>query len=118
MEKSSHVKCRSGSGEEKVCLCPLDGVIHVVSRKWTLQIVAIIGNDKNARYNAILDKLGNVSPKVLADRLKELQSWELIERRAYAEIPPRVEYSLTKKGEEFTNAIVPLMRWASKAKTS
>lgn len=98
----------------KICLCPLEGVIDVVSRKWALQIIAIIGNDTNPRYNVILQKLGNVSPKIVADRLKELEKWGLVKRKAFAEIPPRVEYSLTENGEEFRSAIIPLMRWASK----
>lgn len=54
-----------------------------------------------------MDKGGDVSPKVLADRLKELDSWELIERRAYAEIPPRVEYSLTKKVRNSETRLYP-----------
>ena len=114
MEKKSNSKCSSTSGDEQICLCPLEGIIDVVSRKWTLQIIAIIGNDKNPRYNSLLEKLGNVSPKILADRLKELEKWGLIERKAYAEIPPRVEYSLTKNGIDLRNAIKPLMRWSIK----
>jgi DNA-binding HxlR family transcriptional regulator len=114
MKKKSNDKCVSDFTEEEICLCPLEGVINVVSRKWALQIIAIIGNNKNPRYNTILEKLGDVSPKILADRLKELEKWGLIERRVYAEIPPRVEYSLTEKGEELRNAIMPLMRWVSK----
>ena len=114
MKKKSSRKCSSGQGDAQICLCPLEGIIDVISRKWTLQIITIIGNDKNPRYNRLLLKLGNVSPKILADRLKELEKWRLIERKAYAEIPPRVEYSLTEHGEELRNVIMPLMRWASK----
>lgn len=107
-------KCRSELKEGGICLCPLEGIIDIISRKWAIQIIAIIGNDKNPRYNAILEKLGDVSPKILADRLKELEKYRLIKRKAYAEIPPRVEYSLTENGEELRDAIMPLMRWASK----
>jgi DNA-binding HxlR family transcriptional regulator len=118
MKKRSNRKCGSDSADSQVCLCPLEGIIDVISRKWTLQIIAIIGNDKNPRYNGILMKLGNVSPKILADRLKELEEWKLIERKAYAEIPPRVEYSLTENGKELRNAIMPLMKWVSKTKVN
>jgi DNA-binding HxlR family transcriptional regulator len=112
MEKKSNSKCSSTSVDGQICLCPLEGIIDIVSRKWTLQIITIIGNDRNPRYNAILEKLGNMSPKILADRLKELKKWGLIERKVYAEIPPRVEYSLTKNGIGLRNAIMPLMRWS------
>lgn len=118
MKKKSNRKCGSDSADSQVCLCPLEGIIDVISRKWTLQIIAIIGNDKNPRYNGILMKLGNVSPKILADRLKELEEWKLIERKAYAEIPPRVEYSLTENGKELRNAIMPLMKWVSETKVN
>jgi DNA-binding HxlR family transcriptional regulator len=55
-----------------------------------------------------------ISPKTLADRLKELKIAGLIKREVFAEIPPRVEYMLTKDGAELRNAMVPLMNWASK----
>ena len=118
MKKKSNRKCGSDSADSQVCLCPLEGIIDVISRKWTLQILAIIGNDKNPRYTGILLKLGNVSPKILADRLKELEEWRLIERKAYAEIPPRVEYSLTVNGKELRNSIMPLMKWISEMKVN
>lgn len=58
-------------------------------------------------------KLDGISPKTLADRLKELEDANIIKREAFAEIPPRVEYSLTKEGIELRNAVIPLMEWAS-----
>ena len=76
-------------------------------------MVALIGNHKKLRYNEILKQLGGISPKSLADRLKELEQEGLIERRAFAEIPPRVEYLLTKDGEALRRSIMPLMEWAS-----
>lgn len=54
-----------------------------------------------------------ISPTVLADRLKELEAARIISRKAFAEIPPRVEYSLTDEGNELRELIVPLMTWAS-----
>jgi DNA-binding HxlR family transcriptional regulator len=68
------------------------------------------------RYNEILVKLGSISPKSLADRLKDLERARLIKREAFAEIPPRVEYSLTKDGVELRNKMMPLMKWASSRK--
>lgn len=96
-----------------ICLCPLEGVIHLIGKKWTLQLIAVIGNNEKIRYSEILEKLGCISPKSLADRLKELEKERLIKREAYAEIPPRVEYSLTKDGIELRNNIIQLMKWAT-----
>ena len=55
-----------------------------------------------------------ISPKTLTDRLKELEKAELIIRKSYPEIPPRVEYSLTQDGMEVRDAMLPLMEWAHK----
>lgn len=98
---------------EDVCLCPLEGVIEIISRRWAQQIISIIGNHKKLRFNEIMEKMGKISPKTLTDRLKELETAGLIKREAFAEIPPRVEYTLTKDGMKLRNALVPLMEWAS-----
>jgi DNA-binding HxlR family transcriptional regulator len=66
------------------------------------------------RFSEIQNKLGNISPKSLSDRLKELQSIDLILRKAYSEIPPRVEYSLTEEGDDLKRSIIPLMDWAAR----
>ena len=100
--------------EIDVCLCPLEGMIHTISKKWTLQIVAMIGNHSCLRYNELEKMLSGISPTVLADRLKILEENRFISRKVYAEVPPRVEYSLTKDGKELREMIVPLMNWAAK----
>jgi len=96
-----------------VCLCPLEGIIDVISKKWALLVIAIIGNNHKLRFNEIMKNLEGISPKTLAGILKQLERSDLIKREAFAEIPPRVEYSLTRDGIELRNAIKPLMGWAS-----
>ena len=102
---------------DPVCLCPLEGVIDVIGKKWALLIVNAIGNHGKLRFNNLMQELGNVSPKTLSDMLKELQTEGLVKRESFAEIPPRVEYSLTKDGAEFRGAIVPLLKWAAARST-
>jgi DNA-binding HxlR family transcriptional regulator len=102
-----------GSEQDEKCFCPLEGIINTISKKWTLQIIAQIGNHKKLRYNEIKERLGGISPKSLADRLKELEKESLIKREAFAEIPPRVEYTLTNDGETLRKSMMPLMEWAS-----
>ena len=97
--------------KESNCICPLGGVMDIISKKWALLVINTIGNSQKIRYSEIRDTLGEVNSKVLSDRLKELEEAGLIKREAYAEIPPRVEYSLTEDGEALREAIVPLMRW-------
>ena len=99
---------------KRMCLCPLEGIIEVVSKKWALQIIAIVGNNGKLRFNVILERLKDVSPKTLADRLKELKKEGLMERKVFSEIPPKVEYNLTNDGEGLRRAIIPLMEWVAK----
>ena len=104
-------KCHA-EGEE-VCLCPLEGIIAVISKKWALQIIAEVGNHEKLRFNEVMESLYKISPKSLTDRLKELETEGLVKREAFAEIPPRVEYSLTQDGVELRRLIMPIMKWAS-----
>jgi DNA-binding HxlR family transcriptional regulator len=96
-----------------ICLCPLKGIIDVISKKWTLLIVNAIGNNGKLRFNELMEELQGISPKTLSDTLKELQAQGLVERKSFAEIPPRVEYLLTKDGIELRKAIIPLLKWAA-----
>ena len=116
MQKESKVRCRK-KGERETCLCPVEGIINVISKKWALLIICAIVNNEKIRFNKIMESLGGISPKTLSDRLKELEKAGLIKREVFAEIPPRVEYSLTQDGIEGRDSMIPLMEWASKKET-
>lgn len=104
---------RKKSEGEHVCFCPLEGVIDVISKKWALLIVNALGNCHKLRFNELTDQLTGISPKTLSDTLKVLQAQGLVKRESFAEIPPRVEYSLTKDGIELRKSILPLLKWAA-----
>ena len=110
MQKESK---RCTEDEDDICLCSIEGIMGILSKKWALLIISAIGNNQKLRYSELEKKLGEISPKTLADRLKELENASLIKRESFAEIPPRVEYSLTKEGVELRNAIIPLIKWVS-----
>jgi DNA-binding HxlR family transcriptional regulator len=98
----------------ELCLCPLEGIIDIVSKKWTLLIINSLGNHEKLRFNKLMKDLKGVSPKTLSDTLKVLEKEGLIRRETFKEIPPRVEYSLMKDGKELRKAIIPLIKWAAK----
>jgi DNA-binding HxlR family transcriptional regulator len=98
--------------KQVICLCPLEGVIDIISKKWALLIVNEIGNHGRIRYNDLMKEIQAISPKTLADTLKELARYGLINREAFNEIPPRVDYTLTKDGDELRQAIIPVLKWA------
>jgi DNA-binding HxlR family transcriptional regulator len=95
-----------------ICLCPLEGIIDIVSKKWSLLIINETGNHIKIGYNDLKKELGVISPKTLSDMLKELQKHELINREVFQETPIRVEYTLTKDGIKLRESIIPLLKWA------
>jgi DNA-binding HxlR family transcriptional regulator len=96
----------------EACNCPVKGIIDVVSKKWTLLIVNSLGIHTTLRFKDLINLLG-ISPKTLSDTLKILVEQNLATRVSYNTIPPKVEYSLSKEGHEFREAILPLLRWAA-----
>lgn len=99
-------------GSKLIDVCPIQGVIDVVSKKWALLVVGVLGNSQHMRYNNIMRELRGISPKTLADTLKRLRDSGIVEKQTFNEIPPRVEYSLTEDGEKLRDAIIPVIEWA------
>jgi len=104
--------------KDQTCLCPLKGIIDLISKKWALLIINTLGNHGKLRFNQIMETLQGISPKTLSDTLKDLQTEGLIIRESFAEIPPRVEYSLTQDGAELRKSIIPLLEWTANRSTA
>jgi DNA-binding HxlR family transcriptional regulator len=98
----------------RLCVCPLEGVIDTISKKWALLIIHVLGNGQRLRFNGLMRELSGISPKALSDTLAALQEEGFVGREAFAEIPPRVEYYLTGDGRELWEAILPLLDWTMK----
>lgn len=78
--------------------------------KWTILIVRdLMGGTK--RFGELRRSLTGISPKTLTDRLRGLEEHGLVDRRIFAEVPPRVEYSLTDAGRTLEPVLVALARW-------
>ena len=97
-----------------ICPCPCEGLIDIIGKKWTLCVLAKLGNEGTMRFNKLVQGLEGISAKTLTDVLKDLQHSGLVKRVAFPEIPPRVEYHLTREGRELTMLVAPLMIWADK----
>lgn len=90
--------------------CPSRGVLeHVTSRWGVLVLVALKG--EMHRFSALRRKVGGVSEKMLAQTLHALEEDGFVERTAYAEVPPRVEYRLTPLGVEVAERVEALTGW-------
>jgi len=82
--------------EEK---CSLNELLDLVSKRWFSDVLFCI-QEGNNRFKLIKDDLKYISDTILSDRLKLLERYNLITRTDFDEIPPKVEYALTEKGEE------------------
>src|SRR5574340_1106482 len=104
--------------ESIVLFCPLQGVIDIISKKWSLLAINEIGNHKNIRFNELKRELKGITAKSLTNTLNELQSNRLISRKDFAEKLLRTEYSLTDEGTKLYHLIIPLLQWAASKKNA
>jgi DNA-binding HxlR family transcriptional regulator len=87
----------------------------LLTKRATLEILfPLCCTTEPVRHKQFKQSLRGISSKTLATRLSELVSQEILERKTYAEIPPRVEYKLTKKGQELIESITDLLEWMKK----
>lgn len=92
--------------------CPIRNVIDRFGDKWSLLVLYHIHRNGTLRYGQIYKEMTDVSQKMLSATLKNLERDNLIKRKAYPEVPPRVEYSLTQTGESLMPHIEALIGWA------
>ena len=95
-----------GSG----CICLTSDIVQTMGRRYSLHILSLLGDRGVARFNEIKTELGEVSSSTLSLRLGELEVAGLVARQTFAEIPPRVEYSLTKEGQALRKQLLSLSR--------
>lgn len=87
--------------------CPIEFILELIGTKWSIQILRELFRGQRRTYE-LLEALPGISTKTLTVRLRELEKQGLIRRTVYAEIPPRVEYSLTEKGWELQPILLAL----------
>ncbi len=84
--------------------CPIARTAELLGDTWTLLIVRDLMSGSK-RFGQLQESLGHVSPKTLSHRLKMLEHADILTRMAFSEIPPRVEYTLTEKGQALSGII-------------
>ncbi|MDF2727823.1 MAG: transcriptional regulator, HxlR family [Nitrososphaera sp.] len=91
---------------------------NLITKRGTLEIlIPLCCSTEPVRYKKFRETLKGISSKTLAHRLQELEKGGILERRSYNEIPPRVEYRLTAKGQELVESIINLLQWMRKWST-
>lgn len=90
--------------------CPTRIVLDHVMSKWGVLVLMAL-TDGTARWGQLRRTVDGISEKMLASTLRTLEADGLVERTAYPEVPPRVEYALTARGDELMARMMPLMEW-------
>ena len=93
-------------------MCPVRNVIARFGNKWALLTVLIIGEQDIIRFNELSRLIPDVSSRVLSSTLRTLEAAGFIDRKVYAVVPPKVEYSLTTLGKSLLPLIQQLTEWA------
>lgn len=91
--------------------CPIMATIAMISDKWKVLIICKLRKG-TLRFNELRRELKGVTQRVLTHQLRELEADGLVRRQIYAEVPPRVEYSLTELGQTLIPVLDHLERWA------
>lgn len=93
--------------------CPLERTLQMIVGKWKTVLIWHLGSGKK-RYGELRKLIPNVSEKMLIQSLRKLEEDELVVRKSYLEVPPKVEYSLSRKGKSLAPLICALNTWGKK----
>jgi len=98
------VKC------EKKPRCTIESIVDIIGKKWNLLIIWHL-RDGCLRFTELQQRICNVNSKTITKHLRDLEGHAVITRRVYAEVPPRVEYALTGRGEALLPIIEAMLEW-------
>ena len=96
--------------EQELLQCPVTYTLSMIGGRWK---AAIIWQPTQGpvRFGTLRDRVGKVSDRMLPKQLGELQEDGLVAREAYSEVPPRVEYRLTEKGQSLEPVLEEILKW-------
>lgn len=98
--------------------CPLTFALNLIGGKWRLPIIWALNKNGTMRYNELKKNIHGITNMMLTQTLKELEMYDIISRKQFMEVPPRVEYSLTDNGEELIPALKVLANWGKRMKNN
>lgn len=87
--------------------------MEIIGSKWTALILRDLC-DGPKRFGELEKSVGNINPRTLSQRLDDLEKHAIITKKAYAEVPPRIEYALTSKGEDLVPVLKAMSTWGNK----
>ncbi|MGT2895143.1 winged helix-turn-helix transcriptional regulator [Streptococcus entericus] len=96
--------------KKELPVCPVETTLSLIGDKWKILILRDLLNG-TMRFGELKNSIGSVSQKVLTAQLRDMESQGLVNRKVYAEVPPRVEYSLTETGMSLKPIIDSMWDW-------
>lgn len=93
--------------------CPIRNVLSRIGDKWSMLVLYTLSQEPVCRFNQLQRAIPDISQKMLTSTLKMLEADDIIIRKAYPEVPPRVEYSISRRGETLLPILQELIDWAS-----
>lgn len=100
------------TSEQPVDACPISPVVDLVFSRWTTPILWALRHHGRQRFSQLQGRLPPISPKVLTQRLRQLERDGLLTRTYHAEIPPRVEYEISDLGRTLSTVFATLVSWS------
>lgn len=91
--------------------CPIKDVLAPTVDKWSLFCIYNLGYRKVIRFNELKKMIPGISSRMLSVTLKKLESAEIVKRKIYPEVPPRVEYKITAFGKQYAEKLLDLNLW-------
>jgi DNA-binding HxlR family transcriptional regulator len=104
MTRQTVVEQDISTAAHELLVCPVARTAEIISGKWTLLIIRDLTTGTK-RFSELERSLVGISPKTLSERLTALEREGVLHRQTYAEVPPKVEYSLTEKGHALVSVI-------------
>ena len=98
--------------DKRECTCPADAALELIGGRWKVPILWELLAGKR-RFSALKRSLGACGQKVLTQQLREMERDGLVRRKVYAEVPPRVEYSLTPAGRSLRPVVDAMVKWSA-----
>lgn len=95
---------------ERIYSCPVEATVDVIGGKWKALIYYLL-LDRALRFNELQKLLPGITQKMLTQQLREMEEDGIVFRKVYAEVPPRVEYSITDYGETLRPLLFNMLDW-------
>ena len=92
--------------------CPIRDVLSRLGDKWSMLVLVTLNANGTMRFSDIHKTIGDISQRMLTVTLRTLESDGLVERKIYAQVPPKVEYNLTSTGHSLIPHVEALVEWA------